>query len=543
MLDTAIIGGGLCGLALARTLARAGRPAALFEARPMLGGRIRTARAASGLALDLGPAWFWPENQALITALVAELGLDHLPQHDAGTVLHLRDPDKTAERLDRPVHGDARRLADGFGALVTKLAADLPPEHLHLGHVLTAVTDRGDHVALTFTVDGHTVELDARHVVLALPPRLLAEQVAFSPELDDATCDAMAGTATWMAAQAKAVIAYDRAAWRAAGLSGNAFVSHEQAVLGEIYDACDATGTKAALGGFLALTPDLRDSFAVGLPILLENQMEQVFGTDLDGATLHLQDWAHEPFTCSARDRAAPNAVHVDQGSPLLRRALWAGRLHLGGSETAARGAGYLEGALEAARRIERALARDAPAPEIALDAIDDPAARNAARLSRLNAWVVAQGDRVLDDYRHRITASLAAQQRDQLTQRAVLAAAEAVFAQALDLLDELGFETGAVPVERGRSALMPQVQNPFGGFLQALMDDVVAFNRTSCALSNFPTEAQPAKDYVQAMLRDIAAAWQEFSLAANRLLLAAGDRPPASPVHPVRSPLPPASL
>lgn len=540
MLDTAIIGGGLCGLALARSLARAGRAFALFEARDRLGGRIRTVRAASGLALDLGPAWFWPGHQPLISALVDALTLAHLPQHDAGAVLHLRDPDKTPERLAQPVHGDARRLREGFGALVAALAADLPAAQLHLGHVLTQVADRGDHVALTFSTGAGPVQVAARTVVLALPPRLLAEHVAFSPPLDAATGEAMAGTPTWMAAQAKAVIAYDAASWRAAGLSGNAFVSHEQAVLGEIYDACNADGTQAALGGFLALSPELRDSFAAGLPMLLDNQMVQLFGPALEGGVQHVQDWAREPFTCSARDRSAPAAAHLDQGHPLLRRALWGGRLHLGGSETATRGAGYLEGALETARRIERALRRDAPAPEIDMSALGSPAARDAARLARLAAWVAAQSDGALDDYRRRITASLAAQQRDQLTQRAVLATAEAVFAQALDQLEALAFETGADAVERGRSALIPAVQAPFGGFLQGLMDDVLAFNRTSCALSNFPAEAQPAKEEVQAMLRDIAAAWQGFSLAANRLLLAAGEHPLVPP-RPAPSPLPPA--
>ena len=61
---------------------------------------------------------------------------------------------------------------------------------------------------------------------------------------------------------------------------------------------------------------------------------------------------------------------------------------------------------------------------------------------------------------------------------------------------------------------------------LFAVLDDVVAFNRTSCALSNFPDEHQLSREYLQAILRDIAAAWLEFSLAANRLLLAkAGAR------------------
>ena len=71
-------------------------------------------------------------------------------------------------------------------------------------------------------------------------------------------------------------------------------------------------------------------------------------------------------------------------------------------------------------------------------------------------------------------------------------------------------------------------VQQPFGELMQSLMDDVIAFNRTSCALSNFPDEHRLSEEYKQVILRDIAAAWQAFSLAANRLLLAkanASDR------------------
>jgi monoamine oxidase len=100
----------------------------------------------------------------------------------------------------------------------------------------------------------------------------------------------------------------------------------------------------------------------------------------------------------------------------------------------------------------------------------------------------------------------------------------EAVFAAALEQLDALSFDMQDVAVERGRSALTPQVQKPFGHLMQAFLDDVIAFNRTSCALSNFPHEHRPPKDYVQTILRDIAAAWHEFSVSANRVLLAKAE-------------------
>ena len=108
---------------------------------------------------------------------------------------------------------------------------------------------------------------------------------------------------------------------------------------------------------------------------------------------------------------------------------------------------------------------------------------------------------------------------------------------KALDVLEGLPFDMSAVTVERGRSALTPEVQKPFRNFMQSLLDDVVAFNRTSCALSNFPGEHHLSKEYVQTILRDIAAAWQEFSLSANRLLLA--KETDAKPAIPLASPPP----
>lgn len=256
-----IVGGGLCGLALARSLQSQGRPFAVYEARDRLGGRILS-DAATGF--DLGPSWFWPESQKLIAALLGELGLEDFSQADDGTALLLRDPDKKPEQMHgAPVHGGARRVAGGMGRLVTALADGLPPQSLHLGHVLMGVQDGGDHVRLAFRQGERLVDVAARQVVLAMPPRLVAARIGFTPGLEADVQAALQGTTTWMAARAKVVIGYARPAWREAGQSGNAFVSHEQAVIGEIFEAGDA-----ALGGFLALAPDLREAFSVGLPLL-----------------------------------------------------------------------------------------------------------------------------------------------------------------------------------------------------------------------------------------------------------------------------------
>ena len=102
-----------------------------------------------------------------------------------------------------------------------------------------------------------------------------------------------------------------------------------------------------------------------------------------------------------------------------------------------------------------------------------------------------------------------------------MLGAMEQLFNQAVAKLSELPFDAAGVPVERGRSALTPEVQAAFTGFIQRLLDAVVTFNATSCALSNFPHEHRLSKDYTQVILADIAAAWRDFSLSANRVLIA----------------------
>lgn len=524
MLDVAIVGAGLCGLSLAKSLRSRRRRFAVFEARLRLGGRILSVAGDAGSYVDLGPTWFWPETQPLVTRLIGELGLPHFAQYDEGTALHLDEADKVAKRIeDRRFHEGARRVQGGMGALVCALAKDLPQESFRLGHELTDLRDCGDHVVMTFLAEDQAIEVMARHVVLAMPPRLVKENVSFAPALDEPTDTALLGAETWMAAQAKVVIEYESAFWREANLSGSAFATHEQSVVGEIFDASDDASKLAALGGFLALSPELREAFSVGLTLLMASQMNQIFGVNAEPREIHYQDWAKEKFTCSSADLIATEQDHPgDVANPTLRRALWDKKLFLGGSETAARNAGYLEGALDAARRIDRALAAiEAKTGSLQLDAEafrDLPT--NDAKLARFGDWVAAQSDVVFDDYRRRLNRGLATQQRESLTQLAVLGAMEEAFQRALQLLDDLPFDMSNVAVERGRTALTPEIQKPFGDLMQTLMDDVVAFNQTSCALSNFPGEHRLAKEYVQAILRDIAAAWKEFSLSANRLLL-----------------------
>jgi len=529
VVDVAIVGAGLCGLALARVLTAQGLVVQVIEARERLGGRVLTQPCeATGLALDLGATWFWPETEPRITALVSELGLPSHAQHDPGDALWLTDPNREPERRMEAggIHAGARCIQGGVGRLVEALAATLPQGCVRTGVALQALRDRGAFIELLPST-GHP--LRARQVVLALPPRLVHEKIQFEPPLPAAVWEALAATPTWMSAQAKSVTTFSQPFWRQAGHSGNAFVRHAQAVLGEVFDGTsDETGA-GALGGFVALNAAQRDSFKRGLPLLIASQLTQLYGPQAQDGQAFLQDWATEPWTCSATDHASPPETPIND--PLLRQPLWAGRVFLGGSETAAHGAGHMEGALESADRLHHALCRPNASVRHAttLSAPADAGSTSmtsATAMASFAASVQALRSMAAQRYRQHLTRLLSTQQVELLTQRALLAAADQVYSATLAQLDSLlpTLKAASSEVINGRHALTSTLLAPFDGWNKGLLNAALEHNATSCALSNFPTEHQPDADTLHAITLDLAAAWREFALELNaRLLVASG--------------------
>ncbi len=544
-LDVAIVGAGLCGLALARTLVQRGLTVQVLEARARLGGRVRTAHGTNtGLALDLGPTWFWPETEPLLAALLAELGLPSFEQHDPGDALWLTDPNRQAERRveNGGVHAGARRIAGGAAQLVQALAATLPPACIRLNHAILALVDAGSHIALQ-SANGDT--LHARQVVLALPPRLVLQHISCTPALPDAVQQALHNNPTWMAAQAKALTSFEKNFWQQDGQSGNAFVRHPQAVLAEVFDCSAADGVHAtdaanaarganaaagALGGFVALHAAQRQEFRRGLPLLIASQLAQLYGAQAQDGELFLQDWATEPWTCSDVDRL--QAPEPPQSDPLLRQPLWNGRLLLGGSETAAHGAGHMEGALESADRVAHALLR-AQASELRAGQPQSAAAARAAaphsRAAAIGAFssgVLALRTGAPERYRLHLTRLLQARQSEQLTQRSLLATVDQCYSEALARLDGLlpGLDAGHADVINGRHALGAALLAPFEGWSKALLEAALDFNAGSCAVSNFPQEHRPDADSLRAITLDLAAAWREFAIELNTRLLVAAE-------------------
>lgn len=336
----AIVGGGLSGLSLAARLARAGIAFQVFEAGARFGGRIAGLDAPGG-RVDLGPSWFWP-GQPRLARLVADLGLRAFPQHSDGEIC-LEDAQGGVHRGQgfASMQG-ALRIDGGTVGLIDELVARLPADRLHLDSPVRGV-ERDAGIVLA---DGRRCV--ARHVVLALPPRLAAG-LRFEPGLPVDVLRCLAAIPTWMAGHAKFVAVYERPFWREAGLSGDAM--SRRGPLAEIHDASGADGSPAALFGFLGVPASHRFGTSRQIEQAALRQLACIFGPDAASPVLtSLKDWAFDPLTATAEDHVPPQG-HPVYGLPAGANDLWDGRLHFAVTETAPEMGGLMEGALASAER------------------------------------------------------------------------------------------------------------------------------------------------------------------------------------------------
>ncbi|MGZ5542793.1 MAG: flavin monoamine oxidase family protein [Methylobacter sp.] len=362
MLDVAIIGAGLSGLSLAERLFDGKRNIAVFEARDRCGGRILShsiiSASDSAFEVDLGPTWLWPGHQPRITALAKRLGLELFRQWDRGHSLYQIDRDTAPLMFMDPEPPDtaAWRIKGGCRQLTDGLLQRLPDSVVHLQHRLLKLTDRESYVELEFATGNAQAIYRARQVVLAIPPRLLADSVVFEPELALKFVRVMQDTPTWMAGHAKAMLVYQTAFWRGLGYSGNALLPYPGAVLAEVHDACSEPDGAAALFGFFGLSTVTRERYHDNLEALVVQQITGLFGSAAaNPLQVIVQDWSLEMFTATQHDHA-PLTGHPVYGQRSLCLDHWQDKLYFCGTETAQEAGGYLEGALEASERVFAAI-------------------------------------------------------------------------------------------------------------------------------------------------------------------------------------------
>lgn len=342
-----IVGGGLTGLAVATALHRAHRPFLLLEARERWGGRIHRAQI-DGASFDLGPAWFWP-HQPRMRALADRFGLTVFEQFAAGADLFEDAAGQLHRNAGYASMAGSLRVDGGFAALVDAMVSTLPSGCLRLQHAVQALepTQRGSRARVSAPEGPITIE--AEHVVIAAPPRLVAHASVADAVTTPAQREAMAAIPTWMAGHAKVVAVYDHAPWREAGLCGD--VLSQRGPLVEIHDASPRDMRSFALFGFVGAPAGQRGTPGALLDAA-RDQLARTFGPAAGlPKTMRLHDWSAEPWTATPRD-AVMLRHHPAYGLPAALRELGGGRVHLASTETASAHGGFLEGSLEAAAAV-----------------------------------------------------------------------------------------------------------------------------------------------------------------------------------------------
>lgn len=238
---------------------------------------------------------------------------------------------------DLPGGGRDHCFAGGAQSLALRLA-DRLGDAVRLGAPVAAIERDGGGLVVRGKQGSHP----ARHVVLAVPPRLAIPIAPMLPE----PLRRLAG-AMQRGAVVKCFAAYDRAFWRDAGLSGEAYRPH--GTVRAVVQACPSGGEAFALLAFVVgpaaehwheRAPDDRRREVL-------ETLAELFGDRARQPRDYLEaDWAI--------DRWSAGCVASTPPGVLVGGATWRGHhdgLHLAGTEAAIRWPGYMEGAIEAGER------------------------------------------------------------------------------------------------------------------------------------------------------------------------------------------------
>lgn len=346
-----IVGGGLAGLYAAYTLEQRGIPYQLIEAKPRLGGRILGAENVSskGHAFDLGPAWVFPHHTKL-QALAEELEVSLFQHYALGDVLYQMTEHQAPRRIEGAGELNLFKIKGGCQALINALLDKLTPQNIFVNQALTQIERDKNVWHLTASHNGKVQHFTADELILAMPPRIVAQYVSDKPWISKRLHRDLQHCPTWMAGQAKCVVSYAHPFWREQGLSGQIFSQVGPMV--EIHDASTDIHQNFGLFGFIGwpaaarrkLTAEqLQDACVAQLIACFGQQAKEFTGCEV-------KDWAADMWISIDRDRSEASR-HPDFLIQDHCRELADLNLHLVGSEFAMTDPGYLEGAVDAVDR------------------------------------------------------------------------------------------------------------------------------------------------------------------------------------------------
>jgi monoamine oxidase len=290
----------------------------------------------------MGATWLGRKHVQLCS-LLESLGLEVFPQRLGASAIYEPISTSPFQLVSLPEDEEpSLRIKGGTATLIEALAREIPPGEIQTGCRVTRLVERPDGLEVETREKTYT----AARVVSTLPPYLLKNSVSFSPPLPGALSDLMGQTHTWMGESIKFSLVYNEPFWRESKSSGTVFSNVGPVT--EMYDHANWEDSAYALKGFL-------NGGYYSLPKQerlrrILSQLGTYYGdvveTYLD---YHEGLWAGEWATFAPYGR--PVYPHQNNGNALYQKAAMNGRLLLAGTETAAAFPGYMEGAVQSARR------------------------------------------------------------------------------------------------------------------------------------------------------------------------------------------------
>lgn len=288
----------------------------------------------AGIRTTIGHDMFEMAVRGLMTGDLREVSLLHL--------LLLSHAHGGIDKLFSIKGGAQENMVDGGAGSIARRMVDELGDAVRLRSPVRSITQRDDRV----TVESTDVTVDARHVVVTVPP-VLALEIAFDPPLPDDRVtlyrNAVGGPET------KTLVVYDEPFWRSDGFSGQ---TSEPGSAAEVtLDASPSSGSPGVIAAFafgpVATKNDQLDP-ADRRQVVLDTLTARLGPKAASPAEFVETAWWHQEWTrgCSFAHHGLGNLTRYGH---LLREPF--GRVHWAGTETATVSHGAIDGAVRSGER------------------------------------------------------------------------------------------------------------------------------------------------------------------------------------------------
>ena len=135
----------------------------------------------------------------------------------------------------------------------------------------------------------------------------------------------------------------------------------------------------------------------------------------------------------------------------------------------------------------------------------------NSHSVSLFSEHVFQLKSEIKKQYDRNIVRDLSQQNNEYLFKRNVIAVLQQAYQSSLHRLQQLNFAM--------EDELSMYLLNSFDGFIDEVIQYALQKHRSSCALSNFPAEHNPPRDYIAEVIQETFTDWKWFMQQVDELI------------------------